>query len=172
MKLKKVNLVKLTKTNLSWMLATLAMVTLLVFGTVSSRPASTNQERVQEIAATVKCPICSGQSAQGSDAPSAQLIRVEIAKQVQLGRSDEQVRAFVAARFGDSIVLTPPASGVAGLVWVIPVVGVALATVLLGLAFAKWRRDADVAMASDDDRVVVERARADLGGGEREATRP
>lgn len=153
------NAPKLTKRNVSWMLAALAVVTLLVFGTVSGRPPSTNQERVQQIAATVKCPICRGQSAQGSDAPSAQLLRVEIAKQVQLGRSDEQIRAYMGQRFGNQIVLTPPAAGVAGLVWIIPVVGAGLATVLLGLAFGRWRREAAAEVPSALDRQLVESAR-------------
>ena len=151
----------LSKRNVSWLLAALAVVTLLAFGSVSKRSASTNQERVQQIAATVKCPICRGQSAQGSDAPSAQLVRVEIAKQVQLGRTDEEVRSYLAQRFGDQIVLTPPASGVAGLVWIIPVVGVTLAVVLLSLAFARWRQEAVVNVPSAADRALVDRARTE-----------
>jgi cytochrome c-type biogenesis protein CcmH len=144
---------------LAWALGLLAAITLLVYGTVASSPVRSNQERVQIIAATVKCPVCAGQSAAVSDAPAARVIRVEIGRQVQIGQSDEQIRAFLAARYGDSIILTPPATGVDGLVWVIPVVGVALGIVLIALAFSRWRREAELEVPTDADRAIVDRVR-------------
>lgn len=153
---------------LAWALGVLAAITLLGYGTLASSPVRSNQERVQIIAATVKCPVCAGQSAAVSDAPAARVIRVEIGRQVQIGQTDEQIRSFLAARYGDSIILTPPATGVDGLVWVIPVVGVALGAVLIALAFSRWRREAELEVPTDADRSLVGNVRTrehDVTGG-------
>ena len=51
------------------------------------------------------------------------------------------IRATLAQRFGDSILLVPPASGIDSIVWVLPVVVLVLGLVGLGLAFRRWRLD-------------------------------
>ena len=66
----------------------------------------------------------------------------------------------VGAQFGEEVVLTPSSSGVTGLVWVIPVVAVALAAAGLGLAFRRWRRRPSVTV-SDEDRRRVAAARSE-----------
>ena len=63
----------------------------------------------------------------------------------------------IAATYGDQVQLIPPASGFAGLVWILPVVAVVVALVALSAAFARWRRTPDVA-ATDEDRALVEQA--------------
>ena len=73
----------------------------------------------------------------------------------------------VAARFGDSILLVPRASGVDSLVWVLPVVVLVLGLVGLGMAFRRWRLDTATAGApSAADRALVDEAMRDRGGGE------
>ena len=75
--------------------------------------------------------------------------------------SEDEIRDYLVSRFGEEIVLTPSSSGVTGLVWVIPVVAVALATAGLFLAFRRWQRRPSIAV-SDEDRRRVAAAR----GGE------
>jgi hypothetical protein len=47
-------------------------------------------------------------------------------------------------------------------VWILPVVGGAVAVTGLGLVFRRWQRDADLE-ATDEDQVLVEQAMADRG---------
>ena len=49
--------------------------------------------------------------------------------------------AHVGIAVGDSILLTPPRDGVAGLVWVLPVLALVTAAGALTVAFRRWRRD-------------------------------
>jgi hypothetical protein len=54
-----------------------------------------------------------------------------------------------------------PSSGVAGLVWVLPVAGLVLAIAILVVAFRRWRPP-PAAPASAADRLLVAEARRDL----------
>ena len=93
-----------------------------------------------------------------SDAPAAKAIRTQIDRQIDEGRSDDEIREYVLSRYPRSEQV-PPRSGLAGLVWVLPVAAVVLAAAALAVAFRRWRVVGDRRVASEEDRVLVERAR-------------
>ena len=125
---------------LVWAALAVVVIGALVFG-VQDRDAKTDAERAQSIAESVACPACSGQSVASSDAPAAANLRVDIERRVAEGQSDDEIRAAYAARFGDEILLNPPSSGVAAVVWVLPVLAVVAGGAGLVVAFRRWRRD-------------------------------
>jgi cytochrome c-type biogenesis protein CcmH len=137
----------------------LVLVVALVVGATGDPGARTNQDRVYAIADTMKCPQCTGQSVADSDVAIAREIRTEIARAVDDGRSDDEIRDQIASGYGEEYLLTPSASGVSGLVWIIPVVAAIAAFGALAYYFARWRQRGSV-HASDDDRELVEAARA------------
>ena len=149
----------------------MALVALLALGVgvfVNEQPARSTEERTSQLAERVKCPTCRSQSVSESEAPIAREIRAEIAQRIEAGESDEQIEDYLVSRYGQEVLLTPPASGVAGLVWVIPVVALVLAGVGLWFAFRRWRT-APVVHASDADRALVDAALHDDGAHERDA---
>ncbi len=143
---------------LSILLPALVVAVALVIGSQRSADPATDAERAQAIAGTVRCPTCRGQSVASSDAPAAVEIRQEIDRQVAAGESEGEVQAALVAAYGDGILLNPPGSGVAGLVWVLPVAGLVVAAGALALAFRRWR-PAAAAGVTDEDRRLVEAAR-------------
>ena len=146
---------------LSWLLVGVAVATMLAFGVVDGRDDRTNAERAHDIGATIACPQCVGQSAVESDVAIAREIRAEIGRLVVAGYSDDEIRARFAERFGEWVILTPATSGVSGLVWVIPVVGLVVGAGLLAVTLGRWRRAGmDGEEVSDEDRALVESARA------------
>jgi cytochrome c-type biogenesis protein CcmH len=112
---------------------------------------------VEAIARTLKCPVCRSQSVADSDSASARAIRLAIAEGVEDGQSAADIRAGIAASFGDDVQLIPPASGFAGLVWFLPVAGLIVALAAVSAAFARWRRT-PAGHASDEDRALVDQA--------------
>ena len=143
---------------LPWLLMAAVLSGALVVGSRGeSGPPSAN-DRVRNIAASVRCPTCQGQSVLESDAPTARAIRTDISRRVDDGQSDDEIRGYLVSKFGDRILLTPPASGIAGLVWALPVTGLIVAAGGLLLAFRRWKGggSADV---TDADRALVDRAR-------------
>ena len=151
------------KALLSWLLVGVAVATMLVFGVVDARDDRTNAERAHDIGATIACPQCVGQSVVESDVAIAREIRVEIGRLVVAGHSDDEIRARFAERYGNWIILTPSRSGVSGLVWVIPVVGLVVGVGLLAVTLSRWRRASmSGEETSDEDRALVDSARAGM----------
>ena len=124
---------------LSYALLGLVVVVALGVGIVDRTDDRTDAERVLDVAGTIRCPACRGQSVAGSDAASAQAIRQEIAERIEAGESDDEIRAYFAATQGEEILLTPPRSGIGALVWIIPVVALVAGSAGLFLAFRRWR---------------------------------
>ena len=126
----------------AWVWAVMAAVVLvaLVVGTRPDDTPRTNEERAHALADTLKCPTCRSQSVADSDAPVSKEIRTEINRRIEAGETDEAIRDYLVGRFGEDVVLTPAASGVTGLVWVLPVVLLVAGAFGLGVAFRRWRR--------------------------------
>lgn len=117
----------------------------------------TTAERARAVSEAIKCPTCQGQSVADSSAPAARAIRTEIARRIEAGQTDEEIRDYIAGIYGEENLLTPPRDGVAGLVWFLPVAGLVGAVGGLVMVFRRWRVPDDVAV-SDEDRVLVEQA--------------
>jgi cytochrome c-type biogenesis protein CcmH/NrfF len=138
-------------------------VVAVVVVVLAARPTPTSgasDDRLFSLASQMKCLACAGESVANSQAPLAIEMRGLIKRQMRAGNTDDEILTYFADRYGSRVLLTPSASGLGALIWIVPVVVVAVAACALGLAFARWRRLAQEAPApSDDDRELVERAR-------------
>lgn len=142
---------------ISWGALAVVLVAALAIGTIGDPGPRTNQDRVYAVAETLKCPQCVSQSVADSDVAIARQIRAEIAIAVDEGRSDDEIRNEIASSYGDEYLLTPKASGTAGLVWIIPVLAAVAAFGGLTYYFVR-RRGAAPVEASAADRALVDRA--------------
>lgn len=118
----------------------------------------TATSRTARLASDVRCPTCEGLSAAESETPASVAIRQEIRRRVDAGETDDQIRGFLVSRYGSDILLTPAGTGVAALVWALPVVAVVAGAGALVLALRR-RRSVPHPVATDEDRLLVERAR-------------
>ena len=143
-----------------WLPVTVLGVLLGIALVTAARPQVANSEeaRVQRIAREVRCPTCRGLSVAESDAEAATAVQVFIRDRLREGASDAEVKAELQERFGTGILLRPPASGLSGLVWALPVAAFVAGGGGLGYAFWRWRARAR-RTASDEDVVLVARAR-------------
>ncbi len=124
---------------LVWLAVLVVSVGTLVVAETAERPPLTNADRVHRLADDFACPVCQGQSVAESDAPVARTIRATIARMVDEGASDAEVRDLLVASFGEDIDYSPSGTGLTGLVWVLPVVAVAAAVLGLAVAAGRWR---------------------------------
>ncbi len=144
----------------SWLVVGVSVATMLAFGVVDGRDNRTNAERAHDIGATIACPQCVGQSVVESDVAIAREIRAEIGRLVVMGYSDDDIRARFSERYGDWVILTPSSSGVSGLVWVIPVIGLVVGVGLLAMTLNRWRRASRSGEGvSEEDLALVAGAR-------------
>lgn len=123
----------------SYVLMAVVAVGALGFGVVSGRDDRSVEDRVAAVASTIRCPQCRSQPAQDSDVSAARAVRDEIARQVEAGATDDEIRDYFAERYGEEILLRPPAGGVGALVWIVPVVALVVGGAGLALAFRRWR---------------------------------
>ena len=125
---------------LAWAVTLVVAVALLVFGAGRDTGPLTQQDRIDAITKRIACPTCDGESVYVSRAAAAQAIRAEIARQVGDGlKTDDEIVAYVADRFGGQVLLVPSGRGLEALVWVLPV---ALAVVLVSGLLVSFNRSA------------------------------
>jgi cytochrome c-type biogenesis protein CcmH len=141
----------------AWVVLLVVLSVSLVIGARRPGPASTATQRTASIDAELRCPSCDGISVADSSAATAVAIRSVVAERVKAGESTAQIVSFLEARYGQGILLAPPASGGTAAVWVLPVVGVGLGAAALGIVF--WRRArVGRVVVSAEDRALVEEA--------------
>jgi cytochrome c-type biogenesis protein CcmH len=142
---------------LGWLVLAVVLGAALTVGATRDSGPRTQTERIDAIAKTIKCPTCRSESVLESNAASSESLRAEIARQVAAGRTDDEVRKYIADRFGEDLLLVPARSGVASVVWVLPVAALVVAAAGLVAAFRRWRTDSS-GEPTEDDRALVEAA--------------
>ncbi len=147
---------------LGWPLLAIVLGVALLIGVTGTRPPRTAEDRARALSESVACPVCDGQSVAESDSEAAKGIRNVISTRLSEGATDAQIRDELAASYGEHILLTPGRTGVASLVWTLPVVVLVAALAGLAVTFRRWRR-AGGARATDADRELVAAARRSDG---------
>ena len=66
------------------------------------------EARARDISKGLRCLVCQTQSIDDSGAGLARDLRVLVRERLTAGESDEQVIAYVTARYGDYVLLKPP----------------------------------------------------------------
>jgi cytochrome c-type biogenesis protein CcmH len=129
----------------------------------------TSDDRLFALAAQLKCEQCIGESVAGSSAQFAVAARGEIERQMRLGKSDDEILASFVEPYGEDVLLNPPNSGLASLVWILPPLVAGLAILGVGSAIRTWvRRPAGEIDVSFEDADLVRaalEARAAPAGG-------
>ena len=116
-------------------------------------------------AALLRCPVCQGLSVNDSPAPLAVKMKAQVRELRARGYTEEQVLAYFEKSYGQFVRLKPPLTGINWLVWLAPVLGLALGgwLVLRVLARGAATAPAAAAPAQAEDpalRDYLERARA------------
>ena len=121
-------------------LGVVVVLALLVGSGVLTSSSPTPAQRAASLESVVRCPTCEDLSVAQSTAPTAVAVRGAIGQLIAEGRTDQQIKAYLVARYGSSIVLDPPASGWSLLVWLLPLVGGLMATAVLVVVLVRRRR--------------------------------
>lgn len=124
----------------------LALAFLLVAApSATAEPSSAEvNRRADALSAQLRCPVCQGLSVRDSPSEVARTMRARVHDLVAAGRSDEEVRAFFVARYGEWILLSPPRRGIGLAVWVLPPVIVLSGLLLVVFSIRRWTRRAQL----------------------------
>ncbi|MGH7850230.1 MAG: cytochrome c-type biogenesis protein [Thermodesulfobacteriota bacterium] len=123
-----------------------AFITLLflIFHTGVSAAESLD-DRVNELAHLLMCPVCQGQSVAESNSNLAQDMRQIIRKQLEEGKSKEEVIAYFVNRYGETILASPPPRGVNWLLWLLPGLAIIFGGLGIGIYLYKSQSGKGVA---------------------------
>lgn len=116
-------------------------------------PDPEKEAAAREIMKELRCLVCQNQSIDDSDAPLARDLRILVRERLSAGDSDEEVRNFVVARYGDFVLLRPPFNWQTALLWGGPFL-VLLAGIAAIVTAARRRRTevAAIAPLSDEEK--------------------
>ncbi len=99
------------------------------------------EERARDISAGLRCLVCRNESIDESNADLARDLRLLVRERLLAGDSDAEVIDFVVARYGEYVLLSPPATGSTLLLWWAGPIMLLLAGGI-GAAYIRSRRSA------------------------------
>ncbi len=145
-----------------------AIWSFMILNTARRSANETLDQRVQDVASQLKCPICQGESVADSPSQLAQEMRGVIRQQLQAGRSEQQVVQYFVDRYGQQIVWSPPWQGFTLLAWLVPIILLLGGAVLLLMVLRDWYTAPRVGTNDDDadlagiDEAQLQRYRAQI----------
>ena len=77
----------------------------------------TQELRFQHLTHQLRCPMCQNETLADSNAPIARDLRNQIFKLMQQGKSDDEIKQYLVARYSDYILYDPPLKPGTMLLW-------------------------------------------------------
>jgi cytochrome c-type biogenesis protein CcmH len=94
--------------------------------------------RFQALTKQLRCLVCQNESLNDSSAPLAADLRRDVFEQMRSGKSDEEIKTWLTARYGEFVLYDPPLRGGTWLLWFGPLL--VLAAGAVGVAMTVRRR--------------------------------
>jgi cytochrome c-type biogenesis protein CcmH len=126
---------------LNRLLGAFLLLSVLAAGAREATPVGEDpaiEHRMMVLAEELRCLVCQNQTLADSQADLAADLRQEIRELIKKGQSDEQIKTYLAARYGDFVFYRPPLKSVTWLLWFGP--GVLLVGGLAALYLVLLRR--------------------------------
>jgi cytochrome c-type biogenesis protein CcmH len=117
----------------------IALVCVAALLVVPVARASEQHPSQAELEGEVMCPVC-GTTLDQSSSPAAQQIKRVIARRIAAGDTKGEIEDRLVADYGDSILAAPPRHGFGLLAWWLPIGGIVIAAVVVGLGAWRWSR--------------------------------
>ena len=119
------------------------------------------EEQAYEINKGVMCPVCPGESIDQSQHPLAAQMRAIVANKLEQGWDEDAIKGFFVERYGPSVLLEPPTSGVNIWVWLVPPMVMLLAIGSVLLIFTRISSGGnlhdEITHPSDQDQNLINR---------------
>lgn len=78
------------------------------------------EKRMVGLAEELRCLVCQNESLASSHAELAEDLRREVRELMQKGMSDQEIKDYLVARYGDFVLYEPPVKGFTLLLWLGP----------------------------------------------------
>jgi len=139
-----------------FILHTLLITFFIIAAVLDASAAKSIDDQVKEIAYLLMCPVCQGQSVGESNSNLAHDMRDIIRKQLEEGKSKEEILAYFVNSYGESILASPPPKGINWLLWLLP--GVVIVFGGLGIILFLYKSQSN----KNDDKHTSENTRPEV----------
>jgi len=125
----------------------------------------------ERAATTLLCDCgCNPQSIKECACGRAEELRVSLAKDASSGKSGDEIVAAYVTKYGQKILVAPPATGFNLIAWTAPAIGVLGAAILITLMIRRWHRASaetasETVPASSSDDAYLARLRKEVEEG-------
>ena len=93
--------------------------------------------RTNEVSALLRCPVCQGMSVADSKAEMAVNMKAQVRELLERGYTEEQILEYFELSYGQFVLLEPKFEGFTSLVWLLPIIALAIGAALV---FFKLRK--------------------------------
>jgi cytochrome c-type biogenesis protein CcmH len=112
---------------------------LLASFAVAGSAAAADPPRAADLEAEIVCPVCETTLDQ-STAPVAERMKLYIRERIAAGDSEAEIKDSLVAEFGPGVLARPPDDGFGLLAWLLPLAGLAVGAVVVGVLVRRWSR--------------------------------
>lgn len=112
--------------------------------------------RARALSQGLRCVVCRTETIDDSDAGIARDLRLLLRERLVAGDSDAQVMAFMVARYGEYVLLKPPAHGANLVLWLAGPVLLLLGGGTAGVWLRRRNRPEAAALTPDEERRLDE----------------
>ena len=128
--------------------------------------------RLKKLEEELRCLVCQNQSLADSTAPLAEDLRREVRQLAVAGKSDDEIKQFLVARYGDFVLYRPPVKRTTWLLWFGPFVLLAAGGVIWWLILRENLVSYQVAAADLNAQVAALLATLATGGNVQKGANP
>ncbi|MBU6509320.1 MAG: cytochrome c-type biogenesis protein CcmH [Gammaproteobacteria bacterium] len=104
------------------LLAVLLSAAALAIDTQPALPNAALQHRYERLTHEFRCLVCQDEDIADSDAGLAADLRSQVYQQLLQGKTDEQIKQYMVARYGDFVLFDPPFQPNTWLLWLAPAI--------------------------------------------------
>jgi cytochrome c-type biogenesis protein CcmH len=115
------------------------------------------EARLVDISQELRCLVCQNESLASSHAELADDLRREVRDLIRQGKTDQEVKDFLVARYGDFVLYRPEVKPLTWVLWFGPFLLLLVAAVLMGVYLRQRRQQVQPAPLSDADRARAQK---------------
>lgn len=109
------------------------------------------EARARALSAELRCLVCQNQSIDDSNAPLARDLRLIVREKLVAGESEDAIRAFLVARYGEFVLLKPRFTLATAVLWLGPFLVLVIGGVgLIGMARRRRMAEAATPLSADE----------------------
>ena len=116
-----------------------AAIAVLALALAGPAVAGESRPSASELESELVCPVCES-TLDTSNAPVALRMKAFIRERIAAGDTKSEIKAQLVDQFGPAVLAVPPRRGFDWVAWLLPLAGLAVATVTVGALAWRWSR--------------------------------